>query len=182
MLVQCISKYNFNASHEKSEGYYDNLNTKHILFQLSLLRRHIYDMLLYIDNYMYEGIHCLETSYIYQILEDISKNIMEIINDLTYREFRYHELWAMLKGRIIPYEPVNMHDLGYNKKSWKLARNNALEYILSFTNKLNNIKWNIIKQKGYEEWLSGEPYRIWLSMLDHSTNKSCYVRIKEESK
>lgn len=171
LLINEIAKYHFvyQNKEKKTGGYYQNLNNKAILFELSLLEPCLNDMLKHLDS-VYERSSTEEekNAIVYKCI-----NLGALLN-MSYSSLAECKSDYQIENQ---KERINFSDLGMAKWHWRKFKNISCQDIIRFYECFDKDFGIPYPSKGF--------YNKYTIELKKSPNYYCFLtndEIKEQSK
>lgn len=142
-LTESIADYTFNPNWKNSCGDKQNRTNKQILFDISLLKPMLMNVLEIIDKYLEKPKNNLSELQ-YEIcferqLEYLCRSLSYAYYELKRAEAKYHRTWHSIARRDYFCEGLTNSDLGEAKLNWKKRKNEACHTILNFHKSMQEI-------------------------------------------
>lgn len=186
-LISTMSDYRFDTRRNSgSYGDLQNQTNKKILFELSLFQPFIEEILKNIDYYLKNIPELEKTNEIHLILIKRLENLIDILDKsnryLLAAQHDYHNTWTWIKVNGFCCD-ITVRDLGFAKKDWRLARNNACHSILNVFEQLKNINaelcYKMLSLNG-DMSIINETYNNGIAYIVNSSNYFCYLNEVEK--
>lgn len=191
-LISTMSTYSFNPHWANSYGALQNETNKKILLEISLFHPFFTGVLKNIDNYLEKVSEPGKIDVFYceliKNLENLNDRLDNKNSELLNAQYEYHNTWNEAKRGYRGGSTDS--DLGFTKKNWRLARNNACHCILNFFKELEGINKALYCEafKRNEENYAipddttaiSETYNNGIANIVKSPNYFCYLNEKEK--